>query len=117
MLKRLSIQKDKVKKLLINGINVNYIPFKTNDIPNKSINNSYFHIDIYDNVFFFYKKNINLPGVLDVLFDNKKLYLDTFYIPNAEFEYFLLLLRVAFDLGKLRDKHKNRLIKLIPVLK
>ena len=36
---------------------------------------------------------------------------------TPEFEYFLLLMRICFDLTKLKDKHKNRLIELIPLVK
>ena len=114
MLKRLSIISK--KEITMDSKNVNYIQFKTNNIPNEDIKNTYFHIDIYDNVFFFYKKHICVSEILNILFENRIKFLDNCYIPTPEFEYFLLILRVCFDVGKLRDKHKNRLSELIPLV-
>ena len=73
--------------------------------------------DIYDNIFFFYEKKICMSKLLHKLFDNRIKYMMKFYIPTPEFEYFLLLIRICFDLGFLKDKHKCRLIELIPDVK
>ena len=115
MLKRLEIQNK--TEIEINSIKVNYIQFKTINIPNNQINNTYFHIDIYDNVFFFYKEHICLSNLLHKLFDNRIKYINKFYIPVPEFEYFLLILRICFDIGELHNKHKNRLTELLPFVK
>lgn len=96
---------------------VNYIKFKTNNIPNKLIKNTCFHVDVYDNIFFFYRRIICISNLLDKLFDNRIKYMENFYIPTPEFEYFLLIVRICFDLGSLKDNHKNRLIELIPNVK
>lgn len=115
MLKKLHLMKSKI--IQIGSETVNYIQFKTKSIPNNLIKNTYFHIDIYDNIFFFYKEKICISKLLCKLFDNRIKYMTKFYIPTPEFEYFLLIIRVCFDLGILRDKHKNRLIELIPNVK
>ena len=96
---------------------VNYVQFKTKNIPNNLIKNTYFQIDIYDNIFFFYEKKICMSKLLHKLFDNRIKYMMKFYIPTPEFEYFLLLIRICFDLGFLKDKHKYRLIELITDVK
>jgi hypothetical protein len=115
MLNKLHLMNSQIMKIGLE--NVNYMQFKTKNIPNKLIKNTYFHVDIYDNIFFFYKKKICLSNLLCKLFDNRIKYMDNFYIPTPEFEYFLLIIRICFDLGILRDKHKNRLIELIPDVK
>jgi hypothetical protein len=115
MLKTLHLMN--TKKIQMGVENVNYIQFKTSSIRNKSIKNTYFHIDVYDNIFFFYKKKICLSNILPKLFDNRLKYMNKYHIPTPEFEYFLLIMRICFDLTILRDKHKNRLIELIPDVK
>jgi hypothetical protein len=106
------------KKIIeINSKKVNYLQYKTTNIPNKNIKNTYFHIDIYDDVFFFYKEKICLTNLLDKLFDNRIKHMKKLYIPSPEFEYFLLILRICFDVNRIKPKHKNRLKELIPNVK
>lgn len=115
MLKELHLMNSKIIQIGLEK--VNYVQFKTKNIPNNLIKNTYFHIDIYDNIFFFYEKKICMSKLLHKLFDNRIKYMMKFYIPTPEFEYFLLLIRICFDLGFLKDKHKYRLIELIPDVK
>lgn len=106
-----------VEKIQIGSENMNYIQFKTNCIPNKLIDNTCFRIDLFDNIFFNNKNKICISNLLPKLFDKKIKYKEQFYIMNPEFEYFLLLIRICFDKEKLKGKHKNRLIELLPHVK
>jgi hypothetical protein len=116
MAQRMILQPNSIKRINMNGTFVNYVSYMTTGIKDTRINNKHFHIDIYDNVFFFYKTNINLPSILNILFkkENQIKFLGLINIPTPEFEYFLLLLRIGFDLGWLKPKHKNRLLEIIP---
>ena len=114
MLKNLKFKRSKVVEIGLEKMN--YTQYITTNIPNKLINNTHFHIDIYDNIFF-PRDKVCISSLLPKLFDNRIKYMENFYIPTPEFEYFLLLMRICFDLTKLKDKHKNRLIELIPLVK
>lgn len=100
------------RKIQINDTSCKYIQYKTKRSPRADIKNTYFHIDVYDNCFTFYNKKVILPNAfLNELFKSR-VKNDSYYIPNPDHEYFLLLMRVVLECEYVKKKHSDRLNKL-----
>tara|TARA_B100001093_G_scaffold509893_2_gene574779 strand:- start:355 stop:1272 length:918 start_codon:yes stop_codon:yes gene_type:complete len=111
-LKRLALKHS--KKLIIGGTECKYIQYKTTKTPRRDIANTYFHVDVYDHCYTWYIKKVLMSfGFLDELF-SKRIKRDFYFIPCAEHEIFLLLLRMVLECKVVKRKHKERVSELLP---
>lgn len=112
VLKRLALKHS--KKLVIDGTECKYIQYKTTKAPRRDIANTYFHVDVYDHCYTWYIKKVLMSfGFLDELF-SKRIKRDFYYIPCAEHEIFLLLMRMVLECKTVKRKHKERVSELLP---
>jgi len=111
-LKRLQLKHS--KKLVIDSTECKYVQYITTKEPRKDIANTYFHIDVYDHCYTFYIKKVLMDfKFLDALF-SKRIKKDFYFIPSAEHEIFLLLMRMILECKTIKRKHTERISELIP---